>query len=182
MPTSGAALYRYQGGAWVEEYAHRISPSEYARICATFDVAFERASFPRPVASWGAQLEHRDTQVTFSAFGQNAPVEEKAKWEVEGARQSKKQELVALLTPLLPEYSVKAGGMTSVDITHKGIDKQYGIEQFLKHSGHATSDVLFVGDALYEGGNDHVVTKTGVDVCAVEGPEDLLLKLSPFTV
>lgn len=179
MPTCGAAMYAWRDGAWKEQYAHRISTSEYARILKVFDTVFEQTSFPRPEARWGEQVEHRDTQVTFSAYGQQAPVEEKVKWEEDG-QSSKKQELVRLLSPLLPEYSVKAGGMTSVDITHQGIDKQYGIERFLQETGHTVGNTLFVGDALYEGGNDYAVTKTGVDVCQVDGVDDLLAKLSHF--
>lgn len=179
MPTCGAAMYAWDGGSWQEVYAHPIEADEYDRICRAFDTVFEQASFPRPEAHWGEQIEHRGAQVTFSAFGQQAPIEEKQRWEEPGSN-AKKQELVALIAPLLPEYSVRAGGTTSVDITRKGIDKQFGIERFLEHRAHAPERVLFAGDALYEGGNDHPVTLTGVDVCAVENPQDLLAKLARF--
>ena len=177
MPTCGAAMYRWASAAWQEQYAYRISESEYKRICDAFDATFLQTSFPRPTPQWGEQIEHRDTQITFSAFGQSAPPSEKAKWD---AANTKKQEIVGIISPLLPEYSVKAGGMTSVDITHKEIDKKFGIEQFLAATGHRVTDTLFVGDALYEGGNDYAATKTGVDICQVEGPDDLLVKLANF--
>ena len=32
--------------------------------------------------------------------------------------------------------------------------------------------MLFVGDALFPGGNDHAVTKTPVDYIEVKNPED----------
>lgn len=177
MPTCGAAMLTWKNGEWQEEYAHRITPGEFALICAAFDTAFGQTSFPRPEAQWGEQIEHRDTQATFSAFGQRAPVEVKQEWDVSN---SKKRELVALLSELLPEFSVKGAGMTSVDVTHRGIDKQYGIERFMEYSGHTAPEILFAGDALYEGGNDFVVTLTGVDVCQVEHHEDLLQKLGYF--
>jgi phosphomannomutase len=157
----------------------RISKSEFQHILFVFDAVFTQTSFKRPLAIWGGQIEHRDTQVTFSALGQAAPVLDKIAWD--DAEHSYKRELVHLLTPLLLGYNVKAGGTTSVDITRKRIDKEFGINQFLKHSGIRVSDTLFVGDALYEGGNDFAVTKTGVDVCQVDGPTDLLNKLSVFS-
>lgn len=177
MPTVGASLYEWQEGAWREVYANPVTREEFEEIKHAFDTAFTRASFLRPEAKWGEQIEYRDTQVTFSAFGQTAPVEVKQGWDPDNA---KKQELVRLLGPLLPAYAVKAGGMTSIDVTRAGIDKQYGIERFLEHTGLTKEDVLFVGDALYEGGNDHVVTKTGVDVWQVDGPQHLLDTLGHF--
>jgi len=63
-------------------------------------------------------------------------------------------------------------GVTSIDITRKGIDKGYGIVQIEKHLHVKVSEMVFVGDALYEGGNDHPVIRTGIDTLAVTGPED----------
>lgn len=179
MPTVGASLYEWKDGAWREVYANPVTREEFGEIQKAFDTAFTHTAFPRPEAKWGEQIEYRDTQVTFSAFGQTAPVEVKQGWDPDN---TKKQELVRLLEPLLPAYAVKAGGMTSIDVTHAGIDKQYGIERFMEHMGLLKEDILFVGDALYEGGNDHVVTKTGVDVCQVANPDDMLKQLRYFAV
>lgn len=177
MPTVGASLHEWKDGAWRQVYANPVTHEEFGEIQKAFDTAFMQTSFPRPEAKWGEQIEYRNTQVTFSAFGQTAPVEAKQGWDPDNA---KKQELVRLLESLLPTYAVKAGGMTSIDVTHAGIDKQYGIERFMAHTGLAKEDILFVGDALYEGGNDHVVLKTGVDVCQVADPDDMLKQLSRF--
>lgn len=173
MPTSGASMYVWEQKGWREVYAHTITRDEYQRIRAVFDEVCTQTSFPRPEARWGEQLEYRGTQVTFSALGQDAPSAEKHAWHTNGGKE-KKLELVRLLEPRLPEYHVRAGGSTSVDITHKGIDKAYGLEQFWKESAHTVHDTLFVGDALYEGGNDHAVVRTGVDTLAVDGPGDVL--------
>lgn len=173
MPTSGATMYVWRNHEWEEQYSNKISEEEYKRILKMFDDVFVQTSFPRPDAKWGEQIEYRKTQVTFSAFGQKAPLAEKEVWDPNNV---KKLEMVKLLIPLLPEYSVKAGGTTSVDITRKGIDKAYGIKKFFEVSGHNVNDTLFVGDALYEGGNDYAAVRTGVDTLAVLGPSDLLNK------
>ena len=72
----------------------------------------------------------------------------------------------------MPEYDANVGGSTSVDINRRGIDKAYGIGQIMKHLGVGVGDILFVGDALYDEGNDSPVKKTGVDTLAVTGPEE----------
>ena len=173
MPTSGASMYVWERDGWYERYAHIIKRDAYNSIRNAFDTVFTRTSFPRPEARWGEQIEYRGTQVTFSALGQEAPSDEKHRWHTNGGKE-KKLEIVRLLEPLLPDYHVRAGGSTSVDITHKGIDKAYGLEQFWKESGHTVRDTLFVGDALYEGGNDYAVIRTGVDTLTVNGPDDFL--------
>ena len=35
----------------------------------------------------------------------------------------------------LPDLSVNIGGSTSIDVTRKGVDKAYGIEKLVEHSG-----------------------------------------------
>ncbi len=56
--------------------------------------------------------------------------------------------------------------------THKGITKAYGIERLAELAGIPISQMLYVGDALDEGGNDSVVKETGVQTHQVFGPEE----------
>ena len=68
----------------------------------------------------------------------------------------------------LPDLSVNIGGSTSIDVTRKGVDKAYGIEKLAEASGIAKSEMLFMGDAVYPGGNDWPVpAKAKVDTVAV---------------
>lgn len=59
-----------------------------------------------------------------------------------------------------------------MDITHKGVDKEYGLRQIKKHLGIDFQEMLFVGDALFPGGNDYPALRTGVPCFAVKGPEE----------
>jgi hypothetical protein len=56
-------------------------------------------------------------------------------------------------------------------VTRKGIDKAYGISQIEKHLGFSKEDMLFIGDALFPGGNDYAVKTTGVQCIETTGPE-----------
>jgi hydroxymethylpyrimidine pyrophosphatase-like HAD family hydrolase len=57
---------------------------------------------------------------------------------------------------------VNLGGTTSVDISKAGIDKSYGISKLKETLGIALQDMIFIGDALFPGGNDYPVKEAGV--------------------
>src|ERR1035441_10285233 len=65
----------------------------------------------------GGYHQDRGSQITFSALGQQAPLEEKKKWDPDFAKRKK---IKAILDKLIPEFSVRMGGATSVDITKTG--------------------------------------------------------------
>ena len=47
------------------------------------------------------------------------------------------------------------GGATSIDVTKPGIDKAYGIRKLRDVLGISLKEMIFVGDALFAGGNDY---------------------------
>ena len=69
--------------------------------------------------------------------------------------------------PMLPGFAVRVGRSTSVDITREGVDKAYGMRQLAQVAGIATADMIFLGDAIYPGGNDDAVRAAGIDTIAV---------------
>jgi hydroxymethylpyrimidine pyrophosphatase-like HAD family hydrolase len=77
-----------------------------------------------------------------------------------------------ILQELLPEFEVRAGGLTTIDITRKGIDKAYGVRQIAEHLDFNIEDMLFVGDAIFPGGNDYAALRTGIDYVKVNNPTD----------
>ncbi len=64
------------------------------------------------------------------------------------------------------------GGTTSVDVTQLGIDKAYGIHKLRDILGIPLEDMLFIGDALFEGGNDRPAMDAGVTSIQVRDPEE----------
>jgi hypothetical protein len=93
-------------------------------------------------------------------LGQDAPVELKRVWDPDA---SKRKILKEHLDKYLPDFAVEIGGTTSLDITQKNIDKAYAIEQICIYLNMKIDDILFIGDAIFEGGNDYSVIKTKVD-------------------
>jgi hydroxymethylpyrimidine pyrophosphatase-like HAD family hydrolase len=119
--------------------------------------------------TWGPILEDRGSQITFSALGQDAPVDAKRAWDPTGAR---KESLRAAVAPLLPELEVRSGGSTSIDVTRKGIDKAYGLRKLAELTSIPIDRMVFVGDRLDPGGNDYPVKATGVRTYAVTDWQD----------
>jgi len=104
-------------------------------------------------------IEDRGSQITYSGLGQFAPLAEKVKWDPDF---SKCKKMKAILNTSIPGFSVNLGGTTSVDITKAGIDKSYGISKLKDTLGIAVQDMVFIGDALFPGGNDYPVKEAGV--------------------
>ncbi len=177
FPTTSTRYYRYENGGWQKVYAHELSQEERKRITKTFEQAFIDVGYQHPEKTYGPVIEDRGTQVTWSALGQNVVaelgpkgVELKEEWKKNFT--PVKMQVAERMAALLPDLEVRAAGHTSVDVTKKGIDKAYGLAQIEKYLGVPVADMLFVGDAIFPGGNDYAVTKTAVDYVPVATPED----------
>jgi hydroxymethylpyrimidine pyrophosphatase-like HAD family hydrolase len=77
-----------------------------------------------------------------------------------------------ILDNLIPEFSVRLGGATSVDVTKPGIDKAYGIRKLRDILGVGISEMIFIGDALFPGGNDYPAKEAGVVSIQVRDPHE----------
>ncbi|MEA2715032.1 MAG: phosphomannomutase [Candidatus Parcubacteria bacterium] len=168
MPTSGTRLYVWKGN-WIEQYAESLLPKEKERIMTALDSALRAIHYEKPEKQYGPLIEDRGSQITFSGLGQSAPAEEKYAWD---PTRAKREEIAAFLKQKIPEFDVRIGGATSVDITRRGINKAYGIRRLEKFLKISPDDILFVGDALFYGGNDYPARATGVDCIQVSGPEE----------
>lgn len=170
FPDSAAQCFVHKNNAWHPQYDNAFTPTERKHIMQALEEALEETGLTQPPASvWGNRIEDRGAEITFSGLGQDAPPEEKAMWDQDG---SKKRALRDALIKRLPEFAVGANGSTSVDITRKGITKAYGIKRLTEMTGVPVERMLYVGDALDEGGNDSVVIETGVPTHAVFAPRE----------
>lgn len=163
MPTTGTKLYRHDGDGWRIVYADGFRPEERARIVSAIDRAVARAGL-HEARLWGERIEDRGSQITFSGLGQQAPLEAKRAWDPDFA---KRRRLRAILERMLPDLAINVGGSTSVDITRSGIDKAYGMRRLCEAAGVRAEEILFMGDAIYPGGNDYPVSAAGIDSIAV---------------
>lgn len=176
LPTSGTRFMAYDGGAWRQLYAENFRPDQKDQIIKALTDVFE-ASGNVPAKRWGQVIEDRGSQITLSALGQEAPLEQKRKWDPDF---SKRKAMKAELERLLPEFSIGLGGSSSIDVTRPGVDKAYGIGKLREVLGVDIEEMVYVGDALFEGGNDYPARRTGVDCISVAGPKETRKVIEAF--
>jgi HAD superfamily hydrolase (TIGR01484 family) len=170
MPTTGTKLYRYTDGAWHAVYAELFDDAQKQAIFTAFDAALEATGF-KPEQTWGDRIEDRGSQITFSALGQQAPLEEKEHWDPDFA---KRKVIQADLQKRLPGLAINMGGATSIDITREGVDKAYGLRKLSAETGVAPEHMLFMGDAIFPGGNDYPAKEMGLDTVRVRDPKETM--------
>ena len=167
LPTCGTQFFQYVSG-WKRLYAEDFTVDEKEKIVSSLNKAVATAAFPVE-KTWGETIEDRGSQITYSALGQQAPLEEKEKWDSDLAKRKK---IKTILDTLIPEFSVRIGGSTSIDVTKPGIDKAYGIRKLSSILGISVKEMVYVGDALFVGGNDYPAEQAGVISIPVQGPSE----------
>lgn len=167
FPATATSFYRYEGSGWEQVYGHALSAHDKKRIISALEHAEAKAGIAAH-KTYGQKIEDRGTQVTYSGLGQEAPLKEKLLWD---PHQAKRKKMAAYLELLIPDFSAKIGGTTSIDVTHKGIDKAYGIHQIEHVLSTPIKDMAFVGDAIFPGGNDYAALSTGIDCSKVKDVE-----------
>src|ERR1035438_3103521 len=167
LPTCGTKFYQYARD-WKKIYSEDFTAGEKGKIVGSLKQAIGSAAF-KVEKVWGEVIEDRGSQITFSALGQQAPLEEKKEWDPDF---TKRKKIKALLDKLIPEFCVRLGGTTSIDVTKPGIDKAYGIRKLRDTLGIAIQEMIFVGDALFPGGNDYPAEEAGVVSIRVRDPDE----------
>jgi phosphomannomutase len=167
LPTCGTKFFRYEGD-WKKLYSEDFTAEEKEKIISSLNKALGITGY-KVEKVWGEVIEDRGSQITFSALGQQAPLEDKKKWDPDFAKRKKIQ---AILETFIPEFSVRLGGTTSVDVTKPGIDKAYGIRKLRDLLGISLQEMIFIGDALFVGGNDYPAKEAGVESISVRGPSE----------
>jgi hypothetical protein len=167
LPTCGTQFYRHTFD-WERLYLDALGDAEKDRIVKSLHRSMLLLDCSTETI-FGQQIEDRGSQITFSALGQEAPLEEKMKWDPDF---SKRLKMKAFLDSAIPEFSVHLGGTTSIDVTKKGIDKAYGIRKLRDILGVSIGEMIFVGDALFPGGNDYPAKEAGVTSIQVRDPSE----------
>lgn len=168
MPTCGTRYYAYDAetAAWNIMYAEDFSEEQKKHIIEVSG-KIARASGLWPENPYGEVIEDRLSQIALSMLGQQAPAEKKYEWYAAHGEDAIR--LRNEIAAALPEYDVRNGGTTTIDIVPTGVDKAYGMRKLLEQLQMDIADVLFIGDRLEEGGNDYPVKAMGVDVIDVDG-------------
>jgi len=167
LPTCGTKFYRYDS-KWELLYSEDFTADEKTKIIHSIQQVTGAPDL-KASRTWGELIQDRGSQITFSGLGQQAPLEEKKIWDPDFAKRKK---IKALLDKLIPEFSVRLGGATSVDVTKHGIDKAYGIRKLRDVLSIPISEMIFIGDAVFPGGNDYPAKEAGALSIRVRDPHE----------
>lgn len=171
LPTSGSQRYEYdqERSEWkltdIEMFPEEIK--EKAR--KILEKIIDEGEYGIPKNPIGDYIEDRITQLSISALGQEAPIEQKKLWDPD---QKKRQKIKLVLDKELPETSIIIGGTTTIDILPKGFDKAKGLKRLLQKLGMTIDDMIFIGDAIFPGGNDYSAYEAGIESIKVSGPTE----------
>ena len=180
MPTCGTQYYKFTDDNWTQIYAENFTEDEKAKIITALNEGVDTLGY-RESKVYGEIIEDRGSQITFSALGQDIVavlgdegVQLKEDWDPDTTKKNAIRDYVA---NLIPEFEVRVGGGTSIDITKPGIDKAYGMQKLIDMLGITKEDILFYGDRLTEGGNDYPVKQFGIESVEVSNWQDTAEKL-----
>jgi phosphomannomutase len=170
FPTCSASGHYYdrRRRRFYQAYTNLLSARDVKKILKSFARVFAEIKFPHSAKTYGPLFENRGSQITFSALGQEAPLRLKRKWDPD---QRKRLRMRKLLNRQLHDFEISIGGTTSIDVTRKGVDKTLCVEKLRERLGVKKKNMLFVGDALFKGGNDYIMKSTGIECISVSDPK-----------
>ncbi len=177
LPTSGTQYYRYLNNQWTLIYKVGMEEDDINKIWEALEKVIKEEGINKMVC-FGERIENRgNSQITFSGYGQSAPLDIKSKFDPD---KSIRLRMKQKLDQLLPEFNVRIGGTSSIDITKPGIDKSFGINRLIEHLGLQKNDILYIGDELEEAGNDYPVKSMGIECIKTTGPANTIEIIKNF--
>lgn len=168
---NAAQCRRFDGGSWKIAYGQTIALSERSQIRSAIQQAIDETSALEGVAMYSERILDREAGVTLATLGQKAPQVARQTWDPD---QSRRRVLYDAIVKKLPHWHVYIGGLTSIDISREDVSKARAVEWLSEHLQIKPSEMLYIGDALYEGGNDFPAIATGIQTRGTSGPEETL--------
>lgn len=180
MPTCGTRYMKFDAAKneWEKVYAEDFTEAQKKEIADVLEKVVKDLGFEEKKL-YGEVIEDRGSQMSWSALGQDVVdvlglegVELKENWDRDNKKKAAIREAAAVL---LPDFEVRAGGLTTIDITKPGVDKAYGMQKLMDVLGIGKEEILFIGDRLMEGGNDYPVKEFGIDTIEIGAWEETAL-------
>jgi phosphomannomutase len=171
FPESSAQCLQWNGTSWNELYTFTVAEKERERIRAAIEESVVETKVLDGLPHFGEQFLDKTGMVSFACLGYKVPADMKYSWDPGNMR---RKTLQAAVAKKLPDLDVSLGGATTIDVTEKGLNKSHGIKWLSAHLQIPIHEMLYVGDALYEGGNDFVVIETAIRTRQTKNPEETL--------
>ena len=139
-------------------WKRRLSAAQVKSIHEFIERA--RAHLSLPVRDENDIVEDRGCEVAYSLIGHHEKIETKEAFDPDHAKRKKllddmKKDVERLEKEANVE--IKIGGTTVLDFFEKGKNKGFNIAEFIKALDWKKEDCIYIGDALFSGGNDETV-------------------------
>lgn len=138
-------------------WEHKLTPEQVEAAHAFITKVRER--FPVGARDANDLVDDRGCEVAFSLIGHHEDIRKKEAFDSDGSRRKRilehMPEDIAQLEAKGVE--VRIGGTTVLDFMEKGKNKGFNVRAFMKHMNWKDEDSIYVGDALFPGGNDETV-------------------------
>jgi len=135
-------------------------PSEEQKKAVTSLVHEMKTHLNLSVTNENDLLEDRGCSIAYSTIGHNEEISKKEAYDPDHTKR------LGLLDHFREEVEklreehgieVRTGGTTCLDFFHAGKHKGYNVAEFIDTMQWAKEDCLYIGDALFPGGNDETV-------------------------
>jgi phosphomannomutase len=123
-------------------------------------ITLVRAHTPTVVPDENDLLEDRGCQMAFSFIGQHADIALKEKFDPDFSKRRKVlADLHGEVAKLEHEHGLEItiGETTNLDIYLKGMNKGHNVRELISRNGWQPDESIYIGDALFPGGNDETV-------------------------
>ncbi len=161
LPVEGSERFEYDeaGKEW-RMTDKEVFPNELKKkVIEALNDIITSGKYDIPEKPYGKYIDDRETEIAFSALGQEAPLDKKQAWDPDRTKRTKiKEALDARVDGLMTVVS----GTTSIDILPAGFNKAKGLNIFLAKLGYTKGEMMYVGDELFPGGNDYAVSEAGI--------------------
>lgn len=129
-----------------------------------------RVYYGNTLKNIGGKIENRGSQISYSFIGHEAPMAKKRKFDPTA---SVRKEILKANPFVSKKYEVKIGGTTCFDYFKIGHHKGFNVAKLVSNKRWKAADCVYVGDALFKGGNDESVIGV-LKVKKVRNPDDTL--------
>lgn len=128
-------------------------------------------------------VEHRGAQISYSVLGFHETVEKKYAFDPDESRRAAALATLAKEVRSLSDAGIEVtpAGTTTYNFILAGKHKGFNVTRLIEREGWVKDDCIYVGDALFPGGNDESVIGV-VPTYAVTSPNDTFAYLSSILV
>lgn len=111
---------------------------------------------------------HPSGCITFPILGTKADKDDKIAFDPD---RKKRRKIYRKVCEVFSDYEVFVGGLSSFDMSPKGVNKYFALKDFAETNGYSEDEILFIGDDYGFGGNDEPVYLSNIPFLEIDNFE-----------